>query len=305
MARRFVSRIGAHTSTAGGVYKAAEEAVELGCNCLQIFTRSPRMWRASVPAAADVARLSELRAEHDLSPLVVHGNYLTNLASADREIRKNSIRSFRLEIENARAVEADYLVIHPGSAKEQTVAKAIEGLAKALVKSQKGFDWGSLTLLLENTAGGGATIGRSFDELATLRAAIEQRADIPIGYCLDTAHCFEAGYDVSTATGLRAMVREMERHIGAENVPVIHANDSKTRLASNRDRHESIGEGFIGAPAFERILRHPKLRRKAFILETPLGEDGTHQANVDRLRELAPGRKNQRSRPPSRPSRMR
>ncbi len=292
MARRLVSRIGAHTSTAGGVYKAAEEAVELGCNCLQIFTRSPRMWRASVPAAADVARLSELRAEHDLSPLVVHGNYLTNLASADRDIRKNSIRSFRLEIENARAVEADYLVIHPGSAKEQTVDKAIEGLAKALVKSQKGFDWGSLTLLLENTAGGGATIGRSFEELATLRAAIEQRADVPIGYCLDTAHCFEAGYNVSTATGLRAMVREMELHIGAENVPVIHANDSKTPLASNRDRHESIGEGFIGAQAFERILRHPKLRRKAFILETPLGKDGTHQANVDRLRELAPGRKN-------------
>jgi deoxyribonuclease-4 len=292
MARRLVSRIGAHTSTAGGVYKAAEEAVELGCNCLQIFTRSPRMWRASVPSARDVARLTDLRAEHDLNPLVVHGNYLTNLASNDREIRKNSIRSFRLEIENARAVGADYLVIHPGSAKGQTVGDAIEGLADALVKSQKGFDWGTLTLLLENTAGGGATIGRSFEELATLRAAIKQRADVPIGFCLDTAHCFEAGYDVSTAAGLRAMVREMDLHIGVENVPVIHANDSKTPLGSNRDRHESIGEGFIGAEAFERILRHPKLRRMAFILETPMGEDGTHQANVDRLRGLAPGAKN-------------
>ena len=292
MARRLVSRIGAHTSTAGGVYKAAEEAVELGCNCLQIFTRSPRMWRASVPPARDVARLNELRAEHDLNPLVVHGNYLTNLASNDPEIRKNSIQSFRLGIENARAVGADYLVIHPGSAKGQTVDDAIEGLADALVKSQEGFDWGALTLLLENTAGGGATIGRSFEELATLRAAIEQRAKVPIGFCLDTAHCFEAGYDVSTAAGLRAMVREMDLHIGVENVPVIHANDSKTPLGSNRDRHESIGEGFIGAEAFERILRHPKLRRMAFILETPMGEDGTHQANVDRLRGLAPGANN-------------
>ena len=292
MARRLISRIGAHTSTAGGVYKAAEEAVELGCNCLQIFTRSPRMWRASVPPARDVARLNELRAEHDLNPLVVHGNYLTNLASNDPEIRKNSIQSFRLGIENARAVGADYLVIHPGSAKGQTVDDAIEGLADALVKSQEGFDWGALTLLLENTAGGGATIGRSFEELATLRAAIEQRAKVPIGFCLDTAHCFEAGYDVSTAAGLRAMVREMDLHIGVENVPVIHANDSKTPLGSNRDRHESIGEGFIGAEAFERILRHPKLRRMAFILETPMGEDGTHQANVDRLRGLAPGANN-------------
>lgn len=210
MARRLISRIGAHTSTAGGVYKAAEEAVELGCNCLQIFTRSPRMWRASVPPARDVARLNVLRAEHDLNPLVVHGNYLTNLASNDPEIRKNSIQSFRLEIENARAVGADYLVIHPGSAKGQTVDDAIEGLADALVKSQKGFDWGALTLLLENTAGGGATIGRSLEELATLRAAIEKRAEVPIGFCLDTAHCFEAGYDVSTTAGLRAMVREMD-----------------------------------------------------------------------------------------------
>ena len=245
------------------------------------------MWRASVPAASAVARLNELRAEHDLTPLVVHGNYLTNLASVDGEIRKNSIRSFRLEIENALAVGADYLVIHPGSAKGQSLDQAIEGLADALVKSQKGFEWGSLMLLLENTAGGGATIGRGFEELATLRRAIEARADVPIGFCVDTAHCFEAGYDVSTASGLRAMVGEMERHIGASNVPVIHANDSKTPLGSNRDRHESIGQGFIGAQAFARILRHPKLRRKAFILETPMDENGTHRSNVERLWELA------------------
>lgn len=287
-----VARIGAHTSIAGGVYKAAQEAVGLGCNTLQIFTRSPRMWRGTTPPAGDVARLRELRVEHDLTPLVVHGNYLTNLAAADRNIRSNSIRSFRLEVENARVVEADSLVIHPGSAKGRSVDAAIESLADALVEAQQGFEWGSLRLLLENTAGGGATIGRNFEELAALRDAIERRADIPIGYCIDTAHCFEAGYDLSTVSGLRATVSEMERHIGIENVPVIHTNDSKTPLGSNRDRHESIGQGWIGAAAFERILRHPKLRRKAFILETPTNADGSHQANVDCLKRLAGGRKN-------------
>ncbi len=287
MPRRVVMRIGAHTSTAGGVYKAAEEAVGLGCNTLQIFTRSPRMWRGATPPARDVGRLRELRAEHDLTPLVVHGNYLTNLAAADPDVREKSMRSFRLEIENARTVEADYLVIHPGSAKGRTVAEAVEGLAAALVEAQQGFEWGSLRLLLENTAGGGASLGRSFEELAMLRAAIERRADVPLGYCLDTAHCFEAGYDVSTVLGLRETVCAMERHIGTENAPVIHANDSKTPLGSHRDRHESIGKGLIGADAFARILRHPKLRRKAFILETPTDEDGSHRPNVDRLRALA------------------
>ena len=306
MPRHPVMRIGAHTSTAGGVYRAAEEAVALGCNTLQIFTRSPRMWRGAAPPVRDVARLRELRTEHDLTPLVVHGNYLTNLAAADPDVRGKSMRSFRLEIENARAVEADYLVIHPGSAKGRPVGEAVESLAAALVEAQQGFEWGSLRLLLENTAGGGAALGRSFEELTMLRAAIElQEADVPLGYCLDTAHCFEAGYDVSTVSGLRETVREMERHVGAENVPVIHANDSKTPLGSHRDRHESIGKGYIGADAFERILRHPKLRRKAFILETPTDEAGSHQPNVDRLRALAPGRKNQSSRPPSRPARIR
>lgn len=290
MSRPAVFRIGAHTSTAGGVHKAAEEAVELGCNTLQIFTRSPRMWRGAAPAARCVERLRALRAAHDLTPLVVHGNYLTNLAAADPDLRRKSMQSFRLEIENARAVEADYLVIHPGSAKGRPVDEAIEALADALAEAQRGFAWGSLRLLLENTAGGGAALGRNFEQLAVLRAAVERRAPVPLGYCLDTAHCFEAGYDVSTAAGLGETVREIERHVGAENVPVIHANDSKTPLGSRRDRHASIGKGYIGMEAFRRILRHPKLRCKAFILETPMDEDGSHRPNVDRLRALVPGR---------------
>lgn len=279
-------RIGAHTSAAGGVHRAAQEAVEIGCNTLQVFTRSPRMWRGRSPSAESVRRLQELRSEHDLAPVAVHGCYLTNLASADPVIQERSRESFRLEIENARAIRADYLVIHPGSAKGQSRAGAIAAFASALAEAQQGFKWGTLRLLLENTAGGGATLGRTFEELLDLRQAVEACCDVPLGFCIDTAHCFEAGYDISTKGGLRATVGAMSRTLGMKNVRLLHANDSKTELGSNRDRHESIGDGYIGSDAFARMLRHRWLRSKPFILETPF-IDGGHRENVRRLWALA------------------
>ena len=279
-------RIGAHTSAAGGVHRAAEEAVAIGCNTVQVFTRSPRMWRGKAPSCESISRLAALRNEHDLHPLAVHGCYLTNLAAANPEVQQRSRESFRLEIENARAIGADYLVIHPGSAKGQSRERAIEVFAAALAEVQRGFDWGSLRLLLENTAGGGDTLGRSFEELAELGQAVATLCNAPLGFCIDTAHSFEAGYDISTAKGLRDTVRSMHEHLGMERVYLFHANDSKTEFGSNRDRHESIGDGYIGAEAFARILRHPRLRAKPFILETPF-IDESHRENVRRLWDLA------------------
>ncbi len=279
-------RIGAHTSAAGGVHRAAEEAVTIGCNTVQVFTRSPRMWRGTAPSPESISRLAALRQEHDLHPLAVHGCYLTNLAAANPEVQQRSRESFRLEIENARAIGADYLVIHPGSAKGQSRERAIEVFAAALAEVQLGCDWGSLRLLLENTAGGGDTLGRSFEELAELGQAVAARCNAPLGFCIDTAHSFEAGYDISTAKGLRDTVRSMHEHLGMERVYLFHANDSKTEFGSNRDRHESIGDGHIGAEAFARILHHPRLRAKPFILETPF-IDESHRENVRRLWDLA------------------
>ncbi len=279
-------RIGAHTSAAGGVHRAAEAAVAIGCNTVQVFTRSPRMWRGTAPSPESISRLAALRQEHDLHPLAVHGCYLTNLAAANPEVQQRSRESFRLEIENARAIGADYLVIHPGSAKGQARERAIEVFAAALAEVQLGFDWGALRLLLENTAGGGDTLGRSFEELAELGQAVAARCNAPLGFCIDTAHSFEAGYDISTAKGLRDTVRSMHEHLGMERVYLFHANDSKTEFGSNRDRHESIGDGHIGAEAFARILRHPRLRAKPFILETPF-IDESHRENVRRLWDLA------------------
>jgi deoxyribonuclease-4 len=286
-------RIGLHTSIAGSLERAAEQAVALGCNTFQIFSRSPRMWKSPPLDPAAIDRLKAVRTKHDLRPMVIHGNYLTNMAAADKAIRDNSIASFRDEVQRALALGAEYLVIHPGSYKGQTLPKAITTLARSIDKAVRGIKWDGLTLLLENTAGGGMSIGREFSELAELRALIEKKPGIPTGYCIDTAHCFEAGYDISTPDGLEGTIAAIERDLGLDNVPVIHTNDSKTPFGSRVDRHQHIGHGEIGAPAFGRILRHPKLAGKAFILETPIEEEGDDQRNVDMLKALAQARRKQ------------
>ena len=244
------------------------------------------MWRGTAPSQESIDRLRVVRREHDLNPLAVHGCYLTNLAAADPVVSEKSKESFHLEIENARKIGADYLVIHPGSARGQSTEQAIEVFATALAEAQQGFDWGSLRLLLENTAGGGATLGRSFAELKYLRQAAEARCDVPLGFCIDTAHCFAAGYDVSTDSGLHDTVCEMHQCLGIDQVHLIHTNDSKTALGSNSDRHESIGDGQIGLDAFARVLHHPQLGSKPMILETPF-IDESHAENVRRLWSLA------------------
>jgi deoxyribonuclease-4 len=282
-----VRRIGAHTSIAGDLSNAANEAVELGCNTFQIFSRSPRMWRSAPLHPDGVAKLKEARARHDLWPMVIHGNYLVNMAAADSGVRNKSIQSFREEVTRALTLGADYLVIHPGSYRGQTLEKAIAVLASAIAKAVKSVPWNGLQLLLENTAGGGQSIGRDFTELAELRERIEKKASVPVGFCIDTAHCYEAGFDLSTAKGLRETTSRIEQTIGMDSVKVIHANDSRTPLGSRADRHEHIGRGGIGREGFRRISQHPKWRGKPFILETPHGEDGTHLRNVSALKTLS------------------
>jgi deoxyribonuclease-4 len=229
-----------------------------------------------------------MREEHDLWPLAVHASYLINLAVALPENHEKSVLAFRDEVERAVAVGADYLVFHPGNAKGQVLADAIEILGKSFAEAIDGIEFGGLTILLENTAGGGASLGRSFEELAKLRDAIAAQApDAPVAYCIDTCHLYAAGYDVSTAAGLDETLTVIDGAIGLDHVKVIHTNDSKGKLASNVDRHENIGEGNIGLEAFRRIVNHPALRDKPFILETPHDDDGTHRHNTEILKTLA------------------
>lgn len=279
-------RIGIHTSIAGSLESAALKAHELGANTFQIFSTSPRMWRASIPDAGDIRRLRAFRERHDLAPLAIHANYLINLASADAVIRRRSITAFRGELDRALAIGADYLVLHPGSAKDQARDEAIALLSDSLAAASEGVCASRLMLLLENTAGAGSALGSRLEELSFIARLARRRVGFAVGYCLDTCHLLSAGYDIATAAGLRHALSEADRVLGLDRVRVIHANDSKAPLGSHLDRHEHIGKGYIGKEAFRRILRHPKLRRKAFILETPVENEGDDHRNIATLKRL-------------------
>jgi deoxyribonuclease IV len=279
-------RIGIHTSIAGDIARSLDAAHDLGANALQIFSASPRMWARGIGrlTPADVARFRARRRELKLGPVVIHGNYLMNLASPNSVLRARSVQAFHQEIVRALDLGADYLVAHPGSFCDGAMNAGIAAIAQGLRQAARGLKLGELKILLENTAGQGSSIGSRFEEL---KAILEACPDLPLGVCIDTAHTFAAGWDLRTAGGLDAALRDLERTVGLSRVLVIHVNDSKTALGSRVDRHEHIGKGKIGAEAFARILRHPLLSGRAFILETPIDRPGDDRRNVAALWKLA------------------
>jgi deoxyribonuclease-4 len=279
-------RIGIHTSISGSLENAALKAAKLGANTFQIFSTSPRMWRPSLPDPADIKRLRAARERFDLYPLVIHDNYLINMASCDEGLRAKSVAAFRAEIERAIAIGAEYLVAHPGSCKGHTVELGIAVFCQSLGEAARGLNTRGLTMLIENTAGSGQALGGRLEELAVMRQYAAEFTDMRIGFCIDTCHLMSYGYDISTANGLRKTVRTLDQILGLQHIPVMHANDTKTPLGSRVDRHEHIGEGYIGKEGFRRILSHPKLRGKAFIAETPVDKEGDDLRNVQMLISL-------------------
>ena len=273
-------RIGIHTSIAGSLAGAAEKAAALGCNTFQIFSASPRMWRAPKLDPEQIKLFRRVREKHDLRPLVIHDNYLINLPSADAVVRERSIAAFRGELERAAALGAEYVVAHPGSSRGQSPEWAIETFARSLARATGGLRLNGLQLLLENTAGGGCTLGREAAELLELRRLAGLRTDLPIGFCMDTCHCFAAGIEFFA----------MLEALGPEAVRVVHCNDSKSPFGSRLDRHQHVGKGGIGAESFRRILGDGRLRDKAFILETPIDKPGDDRRNVRALKALAKDR---------------
>ena len=278
-------RVGVHTSIAGGLENAAHHAHQIGCDTFQMFSANPRGWKAAEPAPQDYERFRAARKKHGLGPVAIHDNYLINLAAADPVIREKSIAAFRRELERGVALQADYLVTHPGSAKGSTPGAAIATCVESLKRAASGLSLDGLTILIENTAGQGSVIGRTFEEVAEIIAGAEK--DLPIGACIDTAHSFEAGYAIHTVAGLRETVKQLDATVGIGRVRVIHANDSKTAFGSHADRHEHIGKGQIGAEAFRRIVRHAKLRAIPFICETPIDRPGDDKRNLLVMRRLA------------------
>jgi deoxyribonuclease IV len=287
-------RIGIHTSIGGSYLNALESARKLGCNALQIFSASPRMWQggsariAEVDAQAFRARRDELK----LGPLVIHANYLINLASAQRMLQARSIQAFHDEVVRAMALGADFLVVHPGARGEATSAQAVSTIIESVKQSAKRSHLGGLQILIENTAGMGTAVGSRLEEVAEI---LQGLSSLPVQACLDTAHLFASGYDIKTEAGLASTLGQVDSTIGLDRVPVLHVNDSKIPLGGRVDRHEHIGKGKIGAEAFQRILRHPRLSTlppeglvgRSFILETPIDEPGDDRRNVAALWELA------------------
>jgi deoxyribonuclease-4 len=282
-------RIGIHTSTAGHLAESLDRASKLGANCLQIFSFSPRMWGNSpriIPA--DAARFRERRAELALTPLVIHANYLINLATPNPILRVRSVQAFRGEIIRALDLDAEYLVLHPGSRVGGPLEPALAAVADGLRQAARGLDLRRLRILLENTAGQGSVLGSRFEELATMMALTRNESrDFPLGVCLDTAHLLAAGFEIRSAEGLDETLQAIERTVGLSSVHVIHVNDSKAALGARVDRHEHIGKGHIKSDAFARIVTHPLLAGRAFVLETPIDKPGDDRRNVQALWTLA------------------
>lgn len=278
-------RIGAHVSTSGGVHTAIGRALEIGANCVQIFAGPPQRWASVALKDEDVAEFRHLSVSEDVLPVFIHSAYLINLASADPLLRDRSMSSLLSGLGWAASLGARGVITHLGSSKDGDLQVAEGLVCEALTAVLKEAP-ADTSLLLETCAGQGNTMGRRFEQLGEI---IRQTgADPRLGVCLDTAHVFEAGYEVTTKDGLEATLEEFDRAIGVEKLVAIHVNDSKTALGSNVDRHENIGQGLMGEDAFSRILSHPSLRGIPFILEVPgLTSQGPDKPNVDALRRLA------------------
>ena len=276
-------RIGLHAPIAGGLQNALLKAQQLGCDTVQIFSRNPRGWQARPLGTEEVERFRALRDETGITPVVIHANYLVNLATADVGIRAKSIRAFREEIERGILLGADFLVVHPGSARGACEADAIRTCAESLMEASDGLDLGDFRVLLENTAGQGECIGHRFEHL---REIIERCPTLRLGVCFDTAHAFTAGYDFRDEDGLAATLDALEHNVGLANVRAIHFNDSRAAYNSRVDRHWHIGLGHIGAEPLRRIARHPRLAHAAFLLETPQDEERDDAGNLKVLRSF-------------------
>lgn len=280
-------RIGIHLSTTGGAHTAVERAAAAGANTFQIFSSSPRTWRAAPVTAGAAAQMRALRAEHDVGPSVIHANYLINLASQTDDVRGKSVTAFRGEVERALALGSEFLVLHPGSWKGLTREEGLRRAAEGIERAVNGLDFsaGSFQLLIENTAGAEYSLGGSFEQVAEMMGLL--RAHLPVGACLDTCHTHVAGYDIVSEGGWEETVAAIEGTIGTEHVKVWHMNDAKAARGSKLDRHEHIGEGMIGAGPFRRLLNDARFAHCAFIAETPVDEPGDIEKNVRALQGLA------------------
>ncbi len=279
-------RIGIHTSTAGGPALAAERAYRLGCNTFQIFSSSPRQWKPYDLPRSQCEEMARLRKLYGLHPLVIHANYLVNVAGGNAEFHAKSIAAFRGEVERALALGADFLVLHPGSFRGSSREDGLQRAALAIEQSADGLDLagGKLRILIENTAGSEFSLGGNFEQVAELLYLLAKF--VPSGACIDTCHTHVSGYDLVSDEGFTDTIDQLDRTVGLKNVYVWHCNDAKAERGSKLDRHQHIGKGSIGLKPFRRLLNDARMAHAAFIAETPIDEPLDDLANVNALKKL-------------------
>ncbi|MFH0857105.1 MAG: deoxyribonuclease IV [bacterium] len=277
-------RIGVHVSIAGGIDKAPKRASDLGCECFQIFSKSPHGGDYGAKLADAIAdNFKKECARYGFRDYYIHSPYYINFGSSNNRIFYGSVNAIKKELETANLIGAKYVITHLGSAKdlgeEEAFEKTIQGLKLAL----EGYE-GKADLLIEISAGAGAIIGDSFDEIGDIIKKIKNKK---IGVCFDTAHAFESGYDLRTSQRVKNVFTEFDKKIGLEKLKLIHCNDSKTDLGSRSDRHEDIGKGKIGIEGLKAVIQFAKSQRRLNVIaETPYKIDGDDKRNLEVLKGM-------------------
>ena len=257
-------------SVAGGLPRAVERAVVHGCEALQIFAKNANQWRGRTIPAEEIRAFRDAVHAAGLVAVVSHASYLINLATADAALRAQSVAAMADEIDRAEALGLLGVVLHPGCYTSGSEAEGLEHIGRELLALLRARRGGQTMILLEHTAGQGTSLGASFEQLARMIELMDGHARV--GVCLDTCHLLASGYDFTTKAGYEAMFGQFEQRVGFSRLKVFHLNDSKKPLGSRVDRHEHIGDGFIGRAAFRRLVRDPRFQHTPMLLETPKGE---------------------------------
>jgi deoxyribonuclease-4 len=277
-------KFGFHVSIQGGLSRAVARAKALECECLQIFSRSPRSWNIKQLAAEEVISFKQELSQAAIAPCVIHTPYLLNLCAEEKEILHKSRRALVQDLKRAELIGADYVVVHMGTRKTNSEAQALDLMTQSINYVWESAGPSGIKLLLENTSGGGGKLGYSFKHFRRILELAGEKNKL--GFCLDTAHLFQAGYDIKTRQGLKKTLKEFEEEVGLERLFLLHLNDSLTPLGSGYDRHWHIGRGFIGKRGFKHILHHPLLKNLPVIMETPKKSDDDDLMNMRVVRRL-------------------
>jgi deoxyribonuclease-4 len=282
--------VGSHVSAAGGLYKAVGRAIDVGCDCIQIFTKNNNQWRAKALTEKDVTAWRDAINDSNLVHPIAHASYLINLASPKEDLFRKSIDALVVEMERANQLQLEGLVVHPGAFTDSSEADGIDRIIDAVREALQRVEPGSCRLLLENTAGQGTCLGHRFEQLAKMLDGIDNKDRV--GVCLDTCHAFAAGYELNTKRGFKEMRRAIDDLLPKHSIAALHLNDSKKPLGSRVDRHEHIGQGEIGLEGFRLALHDSLLGKLPGYLETEKGTDADSGEdwdviNLRALRSLA------------------